>query len=458
MSCRPHTGWSIFLLVILGAETGFAVELKNRSISSSGQFIIYCDDRQARGKVSSFTEETKTECLRLLHERDEWKFPIVISLDAAPAQDQQAAPVTVTLVNTVAGPKIDVAVRVGDDPSKVSLDRHIVSALLLEMAYRDRPPVKGGDRYVTPPWWLAEGIVQIIRNRAGTDKPDVFKSILDKEKLPSLEKFMALRRMHLDSAAGAVDRACSLSLVDALLHLPNGPQNLGRFVRAYPDANGDTTVALAKHFPVLGQSPESLAKWWTLQVAGLAQSGQWQGLNPATSDKELRALEELDIVVDKTGRRQRFALADFDNFLKLPGAKSALQATQARIVALGARCDALFRPIVADYEEICRLLSAGKTRGIVQRLADIERHRHEVVQRAEQITDYLNWYEATQTPESTGEFESFLRFAESQTPKPETPASPDPRIATYLDSIQRDFAPLRGTGIPTRHSPENAER
>ena len=50
-----------------------------------------------------------------------------------PADAQQSAvqPVTISLVNTVAGPKVDVAVRVGDDPAKVFLQRHIVRGITL---------------------------------------------------------------------------------------------------------------------------------------------------------------------------------------------------------------------------------------------------------------------------------------------------------------------------------------
>ena len=39
MNPRPHTGWSILFLTLLHAATVSAVELKNRSISGSGQFI-----------------------------------------------------------------------------------------------------------------------------------------------------------------------------------------------------------------------------------------------------------------------------------------------------------------------------------------------------------------------------------------------------------------------------------
>ena len=458
MNRRPHTGWSIFILVLLHAGIGRAVDLKNRSISGSGQFVVYCDDREVRSRVVSLVEDVKTEGLRVLHERDDWKFPIVVSLESASEQQKDAPPVTITLVSTVAGPKVDVAVRVGDDPSKVSLERHIVRAVLLEMAYRDRPAIRGGERYAEPPWWVAEGIVQTMRNRRGAEDPEIFKSIMDTAKLPSLEKFLGQPPMQIDSAAGAVDQACAFSLVRALLQLPNGPQNLGRFLRAGPDVGGDALGALAIHFPVLAESQQSLAKWWTLQLAGLAKADQWRSLGPAASEAELRPLLKLDIVADKTGRKQQFALADFEQFLKMPGAKSALRTAQVRIAGLISRSDAFFQPILAEYEEICRLLNAGKTKGIADRLAEMERYRSRILQRAEKITDYMNWYEATQTPSATGEFDKYLRTVESMTPKPKILPPTDPKISAYLDSLERDFAPLRPNMIPGVQPAGNANR
>jgi hypothetical protein len=437
-----------FLALLSLAATGLAVDLRHRSISNSGQFVIYSDDRELRGRVVSYVEEVKSEVLRILREGDDWKFPIVIAFEPNRNPQAQATPVTITLVSTVAGPKVDVAVRIGDDPSRVFLQRHIVHTLLLEMAYRDRPPIKGGERYSDPPWWLVEGLLQNIRSHGGMRDPDIFKSIVNTEKLPSLEKLLNQPPLHLDSAAGAVDRASALALVEALLHLPSGPANLGRFIRAWPDASADPLTLLAKHFPVLGQSPQALSKWWTLQLAALSKSDTWRGLSPIDADTELRALLTLDISTGKPPRNERFPLADFEKYIKLPGARPALRIAQVKISTLATKSHLLFRPIVMEYEEACGLLASGKTKGIAERLARTERFRASMLQRYGDITDYLNWYEATQTPGSTGEFDKYLRAVESFESRKRIVAPVDPKIAEYLDSLEEDFAPLRPNMIP----------
>jgi hypothetical protein len=277
------------------------------------------------------------------------------------------------------------------------------------------------------------------------------------EKLPPLEKFLGQPPLQLDTAAGAVDRACALALVEALLKLPNGPRNVGRFLRGWPDAGGDAVGALTRHFPMLADSPQGLAKWWSLQLADRAKSGEWQATGPAATEAELRTVLEFDVAVDKAGKKKRFALADFSEYEKLPGAKSALRATQVKIVGLLAKSDPVFHPILLEYEEICRLLSIGRTKGIAGRLADLASSREALVRRREQIADYLNWYEATQPPGTTGAFDKYLRAVERMTgPEPTLPANPG--ISPYLDSLERDFAPLRPNMIPGLQTDGNASR
>ena len=439
----------LFLALLATAAASLAVELKNRSVSNSGQFVIYCDDRDARGRIVSFVEDVKTQLLRVLREGDGWKFPIVVTIEPEADPKVQARPVIITLVNTVAGPKVDVAVRIGDDPAQISLQRHIAHALLLEMAYRERPPVRAGEAFAHPPWWLTEGLLQGIRAHAGMKDPDIFKSIVNTEKLPSLEKMLTQPPVRLDTAAGVVDRASAMALTEALLRLPGGPANLGRFLRAWPDGARDPLTLLGRHFPILSQSEQSLAKWWTLQLAALGKSEMLRSMSPAETDAELTAMLTFEISSGKPPRSERFALGDFEKYAKLPGARPVLRMLQVKIVTLSARAHVLLRPILKEYEEVCSLLAAGKTSGLADRIARTERFRASILQRTEMITDYLNWYEATQTPGSTGQFDRYLRAVEDRDAKRKQPIVPvDPKIAAYLDSLEDDFAPLRPNMLP----------
>ncbi len=456
---RPARAVLFFFLGALlhGAlrTAAFAVDLRHRSVSGSGQFVVYCDDRDARGRIVSFVEDVKGQLLRVLHDRDEWKIPIVISIEP----EGEPSSVSSTLVNTVAGPKVDVVVRLGDDPAKILFQRHIVHVLLLEIAYRDRPPLRGGEHFALPPWWLTEGLLQDMRAHAGMRDPDIFKSIVNTEKLPSFEKLLTQPPLQLDTAAGAVDRASAFALTTALLNMSAGPANLGRFLRAWPDGSRDPLTLLARHFPMLGDSPQSLAKWWTLQLAQLGKSETLRGLSAAEADAELAALLAFDITSGKPPVSQHYVLADFEKYIKLPGARPALRLAQVKISMLSSRAHVLYRPILKEYEELCGLLASGKTSGVADRIARAERFRASALQRSEMIADYLNWYEATQTPGSTGQFDRYLRAVEDRDAKKRQPAAPvDPRIAEYLDALEQEFAPLRPNMLPGDEPTGSARR
>jgi hypothetical protein len=433
----PRTGVMAAVLFSLICA-GSGADLKNRSTSASGQFVIYCDDRELRGRVVMFVDETKERVLKLLRERDDWDFPVVMTLDrAVPGKTEPG--VDLSLVQTVGGGKVELNVRIGDDPARIFLQKHVIRAVLIEMAYRDRPAVNG-KRIVDAPWWLVEGIIQSFRRRDGELNADVFKSIADRSKLPALEKFVMQPPVMLSGFSGEVDRACAMCLVEALLGLPNGPENLGRLVKEWPDVSTDPMGALARHFPVLAESSKSLAKWWSLQLARFADSERWQGLSLEESEKEFAGILALQIAVDKTGRTEKYALSDFEKFIAMPGAKQTLRAAQVRLVTFSARANPLFRPIVNDYEQIVSALISGKTKEVAKKLADTEAYRAKLIQRMALITDYLNWYEATNPQAQAGVFDSYLRAVKDAEPKP--PAPVDPRIAEYLDSLEKEFEPV----------------
>ena len=58
--------WLVLGVAWLIAGAAWGADLKNRSTSRTGQFIVYCDDRELRSRVVSFAEELKTDMLQVL--------------------------------------------------------------------------------------------------------------------------------------------------------------------------------------------------------------------------------------------------------------------------------------------------------------------------------------------------------------------------------------------------------
>ena len=138
--------------------------------------------------------------------------PIVVTLEMTDGT-KPVQPVTVQFTNTVSGPKIDVMVEVGDEPAKVFLQRHIVRALLLDLAYAERGAAK---TFVYSPWWVTEGIIQNLQRKDRGADADIFRNMLNSDKMPVFEKFLTQPPMPLDTAASIVDSACAMALVEAL--------------------------------------------------------------------------------------------------------------------------------------------------------------------------------------------------------------------------------------------------
>ncbi|HEY2341583.1 MAG TPA: hypothetical protein VGH90_01080, partial [Chthoniobacteraceae bacterium] len=225
---------SIALTVTAGAAP---IDLRQRTVSSSGQFVVYSLDPMVRSRVASFAEELRGQVDALLGFTGGQEQPIVITLDQA-APDHHDAPVAFTLVQVESGFKVQIDVHIGENPAEVNLQKHIVRALLLEYAYRETPDaVRGGQAYVEAPWWLVEGTLQILRKRDGGATADLFKRIIDTNKLPPLEQFLPPRHQEVEgSTAFAIDQACAMCLVQALLDQPDGRKNFTRFLRHLPNS------------------------------------------------------------------------------------------------------------------------------------------------------------------------------------------------------------------------------
>ena len=93
------------------------------------------------------------------------------------------------------------------------------------------------------------------------------------------------------------------------------------------------------------------------------------------------------------------------------------------------RSHPLLRPIVEEYRNITMLLAAAPKSKVENRIEEIEKIRVLLVERHKAISDYLNWYEATQINESENS------LAEETRPEP-VPPRRDP-ITLYMDAIER---------------------
>src|SRR5258708_7054564 len=116
-SCRRWAFGLAALLALFGTPA-HALDLAQKSVSSSKQFTVYCADVALRGQVANFADELKGRLLELLGESDRWKFPILVTLERAAAGRPETNPVSFSLIEYEAGFKVQIDARIGADPSQ----------------------------------------------------------------------------------------------------------------------------------------------------------------------------------------------------------------------------------------------------------------------------------------------------------------------------------------------------
>lgn len=425
--------WRSLLWLLVGFDiwsTGLA--LPQKSVSSSRQFVVYCEDFGLRSAVTGFAEQVKSDLLDLLGVADQWKYPVVIQI----TRQQSASPGTpesvVGVYETELGMKIQLDVVMGSDPTRAKFREQLAKAVLLEIAHRKNPSIAKARVVPEPPQWVVIGALSWADTRKSGLDSDVFKALIQSQRPPLLSDFLIQRMEGSDSASEELFRACSLALVKLIVEMPEGRPRLAAFLQDLPQRREEIPQALGRHFPELAGSPRQLEKWWLLSLARLAAADRYLGLGFEETTQRLDALLELRLVLD--GNEQSHKLAAFKEYLKLAPSRPALSKLSIDLLALTANASPLLRPIVAEYHAIVTLLAQGKTSGIPGRLAAVESDRQRVIQRLGEIADYMNWFEATQMSTLSGEFHSYLQRERAATAQPRNDA-----ISRYLDSVAAEF-------------------
>ena len=408
-----------------------------RSVSTSRQFIVYGADARLRGAICDLAERMKSSALALLAERDNWKTPIVINavLPEANRPDMPAA--QLNLGQTGFGLKLQLELRIGGDINARDVERELLRAIFLEMIYRALPDVAAGTPYVQPPDWLLDATVVLSDEAQSAAIAQTLGTIIATNEITPLSDFLRQRRSLLESPSRAVYRAYSAALVAALVESPEGRPRLARFLAELPRAGNDPLADLQAHFPSLGSSPEKMQKSWTLSIARFAARERYRLLDCEETERQLAQTLRLELR-DKGGRTVTYSLEEFPAFLNSPGAASALIALRQQLLLLSARVNPLFQPVVTEYQRIAMQLARKKSRRVTERLAELRAMREHIRRRMSAITDYMNWFEATQSRSTSGVFAEYMKAAELALEDQQSRRH-DP-ISVYLDALEAQFS------------------
>ena len=116
----------------------------DHSISPSREFVIYGADPKLRGAISSLAEQTKSNLLALLSQRDGWKTPVIVNLQPQQANVPEIPLADLRFSQTGFGIKLQIDLTISKNVDVSLVERELLRAILLEMIYRNQPQISAG--------------------------------------------------------------------------------------------------------------------------------------------------------------------------------------------------------------------------------------------------------------------------------------------------------------------------
>ena len=417
-----------FVLLVFACHQLHA--LQEHSVSPSRQFVIYGADATLRGAISEVAEQTKTNLLALLRQRDGWKTAVVINLRSQQANLPEIPPANLRVSQTGFGVKLQLDLTVGRNLDGSLVERQLLRAILLEMIYRDAGDLAPGATLVEPPDWLVEGVLALT---PGREREALVEALSTADKGKSLEEFLGQRFDLLDSAGRMLYRAYSVALVQLLLDEGGGRARLARYISSnVRRASNDPVADLQACFPQLRDDVE---KKWGSTVARLSEHQTYQLLTFAESERRLDELLQIKISDGprNRGRPKVANLSELSRRKLSPEEKAAVNQMSQALLLLVGTAHPVLRPVAREYQQIAALLIRGKRRDIAKRVSYLDGTRKELAARMGDIDDYMNWFEATQMENQSGAFSDYLKAANQS--QISAPRRRDP-LSVYLDALE----------------------
>src|SRR5205809_1314977 len=396
------------------------------SVSPSRQFIIYGADAALRGAVSDLAERTKADFLVLLRQRDNWTVPIVVNLQLQQANLPEIPPADLRFSQTGFGLKLQLDLTLSEKLDSSLIERELLRGILLEMIYRKGSHIAAGTAFVEPPDWLLDGVLALA---PGRDRGYLLDALTTANKTVPLETFLRQRPELLDSAGRVLYRAHSFALVQMLIDRRDGPGRLAQYIGHLPDTSNEPLTNLKAHFPSLVADAEGT---WQLALQQVRNFQTYQLLTFAESERRLAEL--LSVKISQANKLAKVATLDDLAKRKIsPGEKMALNQLNRDLLVFVAQANPVLRPIAREYEQITALLARGKRKGVAKHLSHLDATRKQLAARMSDIDDYMNWFEATQMKNGSGNFTDYLKAVDQSQSSPSKRHDP---LSVYVDALE----------------------
>jgi hypothetical protein len=261
------------------------------STSASQQFIVHGKVFETRSAMSTRCDEISQDLRKVLNDKEPWVLPIVVVLNTGDEATKSKGPTISTTISELDFGGFHLQVTINERPGLGAADlrKEIVRALLAERILRNHQKIETPEGRLLLPDWIMTGVLLALDYRASATPSAVFSTLFRSGKIYGIEEIIESSPTEMDSLSRTIYETSCCALVLALVDQPSGPQHFNKFLNALASDPRSERELLSAAFPNFAASASSLNKWWSLQLAALAQPGIAEPLNPAES---IKAIEE----------------------------------------------------------------------------------------------------------------------------------------------------------------------
>ena len=397
---------------------------ENRTVSSSKQFTVFGGTRQERSDLARRAERLKEGLQRELGIGTNWRDPILLILTPGDALRLRQSRVFVQVFDAgEAGRKTEVNLSPGALQDPALVDGGIVRAVLLEVSLQKQK--FEGNRFVEPPSWLVSAMAAALaRGDAALGAP-IYAALLEGKGMPKLQRFLKENGEVLRGRAREIHAAQSYALYRALSESNAGKARIvENFALAEPSR--DPVERFGQTWPDLLAEPDRVARMWALSVARLASPQRTDFVSSSDSADRLNAVIESlatpDSELDPASAMLELA--------RTPEGRFRFEQAADELQRLGFRAHPLYAALIGEYRGLFDGLARKKRRGFAEKFNEAEDLRWALNDRRNEITDYLNWYQAN-APST----EPTVDLAKALPSEPATRRND--AISRYLDSVEQ---------------------
>lgn len=444
-------------------------ESVHHTFSEGSPFHVWGGNRAQRSNLFTAAGLVRQAMFQALNLPDQWNHPIVLQLRDHPSRDSGTSLPVWTSISQ-AGEEFRIEINLVPHRNSVPgpiLKENLVRALLADQILKDKAGVDLAGAPVPPPDWLLHGTLALMEYREMGRMSLTFSQVFALGRVLSVPDILNADPAHMTSVSLTIYRVSCGALLMMLIDQNKGGEKLAGLLPSLAHPGADSAALIERAYPALTASSNSLSKWWSLQVATLSQPGMEEVQTPAETEAQLQealvlryqppapktpknnAVKRL-FSRTKSGdspppppaaspEMQETDLSNYSKVLALPESGRVFDQSDLALTRLMLRANPLYRPIIAEYQEVVRKLAKGKNhRSHPATLARLAATRKKLQETVQEIENHLDWYEATQTSTPSGQFEGYLRAAAVKEAPP--PRRTDP-VSSYLDQVEQEVEP-----------------